>query len=71
LDFSRKSKKCICVNTSISKILGASEEEIEAVLPNGAEVGHLSTSLNGNQVDIESFKFNWDNILYFVKSHSK
>ena len=62
---------CIYAHTSMAKMLGATDEEIQEAVVKGAEVRHWSTILNGNQVSFESFKSNWDDILKFVKAHSK
>jgi AhpD family alkylhydroperoxidase len=62
---------CVYAHTTMAKMLGATEEEIQEAVLKGAEVRHWSTILNGNQVDFESFKSNWDDILKFVKTNSK
>ena len=61
---------CVYAHTSMAKMLGATEEEIQEAVTKGAEVRHWSTILNGNQVDYESFKADWDAILAFVKANS-
>ena len=61
---------CVYAHTSMAKMLGATEEEIQEAVTKGAEVRHWSTILNGNQVDYESFKSDWDEILAFVKANS-
>jgi AhpD family alkylhydroperoxidase len=62
---------CIYAHTSMAKMLGATDQEIEEAVVKGAEVRHWSTILNGNQVSFESFKSNWDEILKFAKANSK
>ena len=62
---------CIYAHTSMAKMLGATDEEIQEAVEKGAEVRHWSTILNGNQVGFESFKSNWDEILKFAKANSK
>ena len=62
---------CIYAHTSMAKMLGATDEEIQEAVVKAAEVRHWSTVLNGNQVSFESFKSNWDEILEFVKENSK
>jgi len=62
---------CVYAHTSMAKMLGATEEEIQEAVMKGAEVRHWSTILNGNQVDYESFKSDWDAILAFVKANSE
>ena len=61
---------CVYAHTSMAKMHGATEEEIQEAVMKGAEVRHWSTILNGNQVDYESFKSDWDEILAFVKANS-
>lgn len=62
---------CIYAHTTMAKMLGATDEEIQEAVQKGAEVRHWSTVLNGNQVDFESFKKEWDGMLEFVKANSK
>jgi AhpD family alkylhydroperoxidase len=62
---------CVYAHTTMAKMLGATEEEIQEAVQKGAEVRHWSTILNGNQVSFESFKSNWDAILKFAKENSK
>jgi AhpD family alkylhydroperoxidase len=62
---------CVYAHTTMAKMLGATDEEIEEAVSKGAEVRYWSTILNGNQVEFESFKKEWDGILEFVKENSK
>jgi AhpD family alkylhydroperoxidase len=62
---------CVYAHTTMAKMYGATEEEIQEAVMKGAEVRHWSTILNGNQVDFESFKSEWDGMLDFVKANSK
>ena len=62
---------CVYAHTTMAKMHGASEEEISEAVMKGAEVRHWSTILNGNQVDYESFKTEWDGMLDFVKANSE
>ncbi len=62
---------CVYAHTSMAKMLGATEAEIQEAVQKGAEVRHWSTILNGHQVDFQSFKSEWDGILDFVKANSK
>jgi AhpD family alkylhydroperoxidase len=61
---------CIYAHTTMAKMHGASEQEIQEAVMKGAEVRHWSTILNGNQVDFESFKTEWDAVLAFIKANS-
>ncbi len=62
---------CVYAHTTMAKMYGATDEEIQEAVMKGAEVRHWSTILNGNQVDYESFKSEWDGMLEFVKANSK
>ena len=62
---------CIYAHTTMAKMYGATDEEIKEAVMKGAEVRYWSTILNGNQVDYESFKTEWDAMLKFVKANSK
>ena len=62
---------CVYAHTAMAKMLGATDIEIEEAVMKGAEVRNWSTILNGNQVDFESFKKEWDGMMAYVKSHSK
>ena len=62
---------CVYAHTTMAKMLGATDEEIEEAVSKGAEVRYWSTILNGNQVEFESFKKEWDGMLEFVKANSK
>jgi AhpD family alkylhydroperoxidase len=61
---------CVYAHTTMAKMLGATEEEIQEAVVKGAEVRHWSTILNGNQVSFESFKADWDAVLAFIKAKS-
>ena len=62
---------CVYAHTSMAKMLGATDQEIQEAVVKAADVRHWSTILNGNQVSFESFKSNWDDILEFTKANSK
>jgi AhpD family alkylhydroperoxidase len=62
---------CVYAHTTMAKMYGATDEEIQEAVMKGAEVRHWSTILNGNQVDYESFKSEWDGMLAFIKANSK
>jgi len=62
---------CVYAHTTMAKMYGATEEEIQEAVMKGAEVRHWSTILNGNQVEFEAFKKEWDGMLAFVKANSK
>ena len=50
---------------------GATDEEIRDAIMQAAIVRYWSTITNGNPVDFESFKSEWDGMLDFVKANSK
>ena len=62
---------CVYAHTAMARMYGATEEEIQEAISKGAEVRHWSTILNGNQVEFEAFKKEWDGMLEFVKANSK
>lgn len=62
---------CVYAHTTMARMYGATEEEIQEAVMKGAEVRHWSTILNGNQVEFEAFKKEWDGMLEFVKANSK
>ena len=62
---------CIIAHTTLAKLFGATDEEIEEAITKGAETRFLSTILNGSLVDIESFKTDWNKTIEYMKTHSK
>ena len=61
---------CIYAHIQMAKMDGATEEEINEAVQRSAEVRHWSTILNGNDVDLQMFKKQWDEILAYMKTHS-
>jgi AhpD family alkylhydroperoxidase len=62
---------CIIAHTTLAKLFGATDEEVEEAITKGAETRFLSTILNGSLVDIESFKTDWNKTIEYMKAHSK
>ena len=62
---------CIIAHTTLAKLFGATDEEVEEAITKGAETRFLSTVLNGSLVDIESFKSDWNKTIKFMKEHHK
>ena len=62
---------CVYAHTTMAKMHGATDQEIQEAVQKSADVRHWSTILNGNQSSFESFKSNWDEILAFIKANSK
>ena len=61
---------CVYAHTTMAKMLGATEEEIQEAAASAADVRHWSTVLNGAGVDLEKFKKEWDGILAYMKKQS-
>lgn len=62
---------CIIAHTTLAKLFGATDEEIQEAIAKGAETRFLSTVLNGSLVDINSFKTDWYKTIEFLKEHHK
>ncbi|HHZ90634.1 TPA: carboxymuconolactone decarboxylase family protein [Candidatus Poribacteria bacterium] len=62
---------CIYAHTTMVKMLGATEKEIQEAIANAANTRHWSTVLNGGGVDFEEFKTEWDGILAHLKKQSE
>jgi AhpD family alkylhydroperoxidase len=62
---------CVYAHTTMAKMHGATDAEISEAVQKAADVRHWSTILNGNRVEFESFKSEWDEILAFIKANSK
>ena len=58
---------CVYAHTTMAKMLGATDAEIQGAVANAADTRHWSTVLNGNGVDLEEFKAEWDRILTHIK----
>ncbi|HUF08635.1 MAG TPA: carboxymuconolactone decarboxylase family protein [Rhodothermales bacterium] len=54
---------CVYAHTKMAKAAGATDEEIQEAVASAAEVRHWSTVLNGNAVELEAFKAEWDQIM--------
>jgi AhpD family alkylhydroperoxidase len=58
---------CIYAHTTMAKMLGATDEEIQEAVASAANTRHWSTVLNGAGVEFEEFKAEWDKMLEYVK----
>jgi AhpD family alkylhydroperoxidase len=58
---------CIYAHTTMAKMLGATDEEIQEAVASAANTRHWSTVLNGAGVEFEEFKAEWDEILVHIK----
>ena len=65
------SNYCVYAHTTMAKMLGATEKEIQEAVANAANTRHWSTVLNGGGVDFEEFKTEWDGILAHLKKQSE
>ncbi len=61
---------CVYAHTTMAKMLGATEVEIQEAVANAANTRHWSTVLNGASVDFEKFKTEWDGMLAYMKKQS-
>lgn len=61
---------CVYAHTTMAKMLGATDQEIQEAIAGAAETRHWSTVLNGNDVSLEQFKKEWDGILEHLKEQS-
>ena len=64
---------CVLAHTTLAKLFGATNEEIEEAVTKGAETRFFSTILNGNlnPADKESYESDWNKIIEFMKAHQK
>ena len=61
---------CVYAHTTMAKMLGATDEEIQEAVASAANTRHWSTVLNGAGVEFEEFKAEWDKILEHIKKQS-
>jgi AhpD family alkylhydroperoxidase len=60
---------CVYYHTASAKNHGATDEEIKEAVAHGAETRHWSMILQGNQVDLEAFKEEFQEMMdYMAKS---
>lgn len=62
---------CVYAHTTMAKMLGATEAEIQAAVASAANTRHWSTVLNGADVSLDEFKKEWDGILAHLKKQSE
>jgi len=62
---------CVYAHTTMAKMLGATDAEIQEAVASAASTRHWSTVLNGNDVSLEDFKKEWDGILDYLKTQSE
>ena len=62
---------CIYFHTSAAKAFGATDEEIQEAVAQGAQTRHWSMILQGNQTDFKEFKEEFDGIMRYMASKDK
>ena len=62
---------CIYFHTASAKAYGATEEEIQEALAHGAQTRYWSMILQGNQIEFEKFKTEFDSMMEHMASKSK
>ena len=59
---------CIYFHTAAAKAAGATEDEIQEAVAQGAQTRHWSMILQGNQIDFEAFKKEFDAMMKTMAS---
>ncbi len=62
---------CIYAHTTMAKMLGATDAEIQEDVASAAETRLWSTVLNGADVPLDEFQKEWDGILAHIKKQSE
>ena len=62
---------CVYAHTTMAKMLGATDAEIQGAVASAANTRHWSTVLNGAEVSLDEFKKEWDGILAYIKKQSE
>jgi len=62
---------CVYAHTTMAKMLGATDAEIQEAVASAANTRYWSTVLNGAEVSLEEFKKEWDGILAHLKKQSE
>lgn len=62
---------CIYFHSASAKAFGATDEEIREAVAQGASTRHWSMILQGNQIDFEVFKTEFDAMMKFMSEKSK
>ena len=62
---------CVYAHTTMAKMLGATDAEIQGAIASAANTRHWSTVLNGSNVSLDEFKKEWDGILAHIKKQSE
>lgn len=62
---------CVYFHTASAKAYGATEEEIKEAVAQGAQTRHWSMILQGNQIEYEKFKTEFDGMMKHMAEKSK
>lgn len=62
---------CVYFHAASAKAAGATDEEIQEAIAYAAMTRHWSTILQGNQIDFEAFKAEFDAMMKFMMEKSK
>ena len=62
---------CVYAHTTMAKMFGATDAEIQAAVVSAANTRHWSTVLNGANVPFDEYKKEWDGILEEMKKQNK
>lgn len=62
---------CTFFHTESAKAFGATEEEIQEAVAYGAQTRHWSMILQGNQVDLEKFKEEFQEMMKFMQEKTE
>jgi AhpD family alkylhydroperoxidase len=62
---------CIYFHTSAAKAFGATDEEIHEAVAQGAQTRHWSMILQGNQINFDEFKKEFDTAMKYMASQAK
>ena len=61
---------CIYFHSAAAKAYGATDEEIREAIAQGAQTRHWSMILQGNQVELNDFKNEFDGIMKYMATQS-
>lgn len=62
---------CIYFHTAAAKAFGATEEEIQEAVAQGAQTRHWSMILQGNMINYEEFKKEFDKAMEYMAAKAK
>ena len=61
---------CVYAHTTMAKMLGATDAEIQGAVASAADTRHWSTVMNGAGTPLDEFKKEWDGILAHMQKQS-